>query len=89
MQSVPAAVWLGESYGVLGEEEKCRGWLEKGCVGALELMNFNPGVAHYWCGRALSGLGDVGGAVQNYRDALSRHLFYPARGEVKEGLEGL
>ncbi|MEG5017751.1 MULTISPECIES: tetratricopeptide repeat protein [unclassified Microcoleus] len=89
LQSVPAAVWLGESYRVLGEEEKCRGWLEKGCVGALELMSFNPGVAHYWCGRALSGLGDVAGAVQNYRDALGQHLFYPARGEVKEGLESL
>ncbi|MEG4230495.1 hypothetical protein QUA40_00005 [Microcoleus sp. Pol11C3] len=52
-------------------------------------MSFNPGVAHYWCGRALSGLGDVAGAVQSYRNALSRHLFYPARGEVKEALEGL
>ena len=89
LQSVPAAVWLGESYRVLGEEEKSRDWLEKGCVGALELMSFNPAVAHYWCGRALSGLGDVAGAVQNYRNALSRHLFYPVRGEVKEGLEGL
>ena len=77
------------SYGVLGEEEKSRGWLEKGCVCALELMNFNPSVGHYWSGRALSGLGDVAGAVQSYGNALSEHLFYPARGEVKEGLEGL
>jgi tetratricopeptide (TPR) repeat protein len=89
LDSVAAAVWLGESYGVLGEEEKSRGWLEKGRVCALELISFNPGVAHYWSGRALLGLGDVGGAVYSYRDALSQDLFYPARGEVKEGLEGL
>lgn len=89
LQSVPAAVWLGESYWVLGEEQKSRKWWEEACEGAKELMEFNRATAHYWRGRALAGLGDVMGASEAYCVALSRQLFYPARGEVREVLKRL
>lgn len=88
-QSVPAAVWLGESYRVLGEEDKSRQWWEEACEGAKELMKLNRATAHYWQGRALAGLGDVMGASQAYCIALSRQLLYPAHGEVKEALRRL
>jgi hypothetical protein len=89
LQSVPAAVWLGESYRVLGEEVISRKWWEEACEGAKELVDFNPGIAHYWQGRALEGLGDVMGASSAYCIALSRQLLYPAHGEVKEALKRL
>jgi len=89
LQSVPAAVWLGESYRVLGEEERSRKWWKEACEGAKELMEFNRATAHYWRGRALAGLGDVIGASEAYCVALSRQLLYPARGEVYEVLKRL
>jgi len=88
-QSIPAAVWLGESYRVLGEEQKSRHWWQEAYEGAKELMKFNRAIAHYWQGRALSGLGDVAGASEAYCIALSRQLLYPVRGEVYEALKQL
>ncbi len=88
LQSVSAAVWLGESYGVLGDEVASRKWLEKACQ-FQELMEFDPAMAGYWRGRALLGLGDVTEAVEAYRSALSRRLLYPFRGEVEEAVKRL
>jgi tetratricopeptide (TPR) repeat protein len=62
LQSVSAAVWLGESYRGLGDEVASRKWLEKACQ-FRELMEFDPAMAGYWQGRALLGLGDVTEAV--------------------------
>jgi tetratricopeptide (TPR) repeat protein len=89
LQSVSAAVWLGESYQVLGDEVASRKWLEEACQFAQELMEFDPAMACYWQGRALLGLGDVRGAVEAYRSALSRRLLYPFRGEVEEAVKRL
>ena len=88
LQSVSAAVWLGESYRVLGDEVASRKWLEKACQ-SQELMEFDPAMAWYWQGRALLGLGDVTEAVEAYRSALSRRLLYPFRGEVEEAVKRL
>ncbi len=89
LQSVSAAVWLGESYRGLGDEVASRKWLEKACQFVQELMEFDPAMAGYWQGRALLGLGDVQGAVEAYRSALSRRLLYPFRGEVESALKRL
>lgn len=89
LRSVPAAVWLGESYQALGDERCSRRWWEEGCLRAKTLMEFNPATAYYWQSRALSALGDGTGAKQAYRNALSEQLLYPARGEVKAILKGL
>lgn len=88
LQSVSAAVWLGESYGVLGDEVASRKWLEKACQ-SQELMEFDPAMAGYWQGRALLNLGDVREAVEAYRSALSRRLLYPFRGEVEAAVKRL
>jgi tetratricopeptide (TPR) repeat protein len=88
LQSVSAAVWLGESYRGLGDEVASRKWLEKACQ-SRELMEFDPAMACYWQGRALLGLGDVTEAVEAYRSALSRRLLYPFRGEVEEVVKRL
>jgi len=88
MQLVPAAVWLGESYRVLGDDGASRKWWKEACLQAQELMTFNPATADYWRGRALEGFGDTLG-MQAYRSALSQQLFYPARGEVEETLKRL
>ncbi|MBD0344772.1 MAG: tetratricopeptide repeat protein [Coleofasciculus sp. Co-bin14] len=89
LQSVSAAVWLGESYRVLEDEVASRKWLEQACQFAQELMEFDPAMVCYWQGRALSGLGDVQGAVEAYRSALRRQLLYPFRGEVESALKRL
>lgn len=89
LQSVPAAVWLGESYRALGDEGQSRKWWEEGCDRAKALMEYNPTTAYYWQGRALLALGDVRAARKAYRSGLSGHLLYPARGEVKEALPDL
>ena len=89
LQSVSAAVWLGESYRGLGDEVASRKWLEKACLFAQELMEFDPAMAGYWQGRALLGLGDVREAVEAYRSAMSRRLLYPFRGEVEEAVKRL
>ena len=52
-------------------------------------MEFDPAIACYWQGRALLGLGDVRGAMQAYKSALSRRLLYPFRGEVEEAVKRL
>ncbi|MEG4811467.1 tetratricopeptide repeat protein [Microcoleus sp. F8-D3] len=88
LQSVSAAVWLGESYRGLGDEVASRKWLEKACQ-SQELMEFDPAMAGYWQGRALLGLGDVTEAVEAYRSALKRRLLYPFRGEVEEAVKRL
>jgi tetratricopeptide (TPR) repeat protein len=88
-RSVSAAVWLGESYQVLGDVINSGKWLEIGCDRAQKLMEFNPAAAYYWQGRALEKLGDRIGAVLAYQTVLSQHLLYPARSEVKEALKKL
>jgi tetratricopeptide (TPR) repeat protein len=89
LQSVSAAVWLGEGYRGLGDEVASRKWLEKACLFAQELMEFDPAMACYWQGRALLGLGDGREAVEAYRSGLSRRLLYPFRGEVEEAVKRL
>ncbi|HEY9802411.1 MAG TPA: tetratricopeptide repeat protein [Leptolyngbyaceae cyanobacterium] len=89
LQSVPAAVWLGESYGVLKDVNASKGWWEVACEGCQELRAFNPAMADYWLGRVLAGLGDRLGAIQAYESAVSKQLLYPARGEVEKNLQGL
>lgn len=89
LQSVPAAVWLGESYAVLGDVAASKQWWEAACEGCQELRALNPTVADYWLGRALAGLGDRLGAIQADEGALSQQLLYPARGEVKRDLKRL
>jgi tetratricopeptide (TPR) repeat protein len=88
-RSLPAAVWLGESYQALGDDVNSRKWLEIGCDRAQELMDFNPTIARYWQGRALDRLGNVMDAMQAYQTALNQHILYPAYGEVKEALKRL
>lgn len=87
--SVSAAVWLGESYGVLGDEAASREWWETACQQALALIDFDPATVSYWLGKALQGLGDVSGAAYAYQRALSQQLLYPFRGEAEEGLKRL
>lgn len=89
LQSVPAAVWLGESYRVLGDDGASRQWCEEACVGSEKLRLFNPAIADYWLGRALEGLGDTLGAIQTYRSALSQQLLYPAHKEIQDALKRL
>ncbi len=89
LSSVSAAVWLGESYRVLGDEAASRRCWEEACQQALELMAVEQAMAHYWQGRALSGLGDGLGAMEAYRSALSQQLLYPTRGEVEGALKRL
>jgi tetratricopeptide (TPR) repeat protein len=89
LQSVPAAVWLGESYQVLRDVGASKGWWEAACEGCQELRALNPAAADYWLGRALLGLGDKSGARRAYKSALSQQLLYPARGEVEKILQRL
>ena len=89
LQSVPAAVWLGESYRVLGDDAASQRRWEEASQRAKELMEFDQATAHYWQGRALSGLGEWLGAMEAYRTALSQQLLYPARGEVQSALKQL
>lgn len=89
LQSVPAAVWLGESYGVLRDVAASKRWWEAACQGCQELRDFNPAIADYWLGRSLVGLGDRLGAIQAYESALSQQLLHPTRGEVEKILKGL
>lgn len=89
LQSLPAAVWLGESYRVLGDVgASLRSW-EAACEGSQELREFNPTMADYWLGRALVGLGDRLGAIKAYESALSQQLLYPTREEVEKTLKRL
>lgn|GEM_PF-4525323 len=81
--SVSAAVWLGKSYQVLGGERASRRCWQEACQLVKELMEFNPATAYYWQGRVLEELGDGLGAMEAYRNALTQHLLYPARKEVK------
>ena len=89
LQSVPAAVWLGESYRVLGDAKASQRWLKVAGEGCQELRAFNRAAADYWLGRTLVGLKDKLGAIQAYESALSQQLLYPARGEVEKILQRL
>ncbi len=89
LQSVPAAVWLGESYQVLGDVGATKRSWEATSEGSQELRAFNPTMADYWLGRALVGLGDRLGAIQAYESALRQELLYPNRGEVEKTLRRL
>jgi tetratricopeptide (TPR) repeat protein len=89
LQSVPAAVWLGDSYRVLGDTPTSRHWWERACQESQLLRAFNPVMADYWLGRALEGLGDTLGAIQTYQSALSQQLLYPAHKEIQDALNRL
>ncbi|MBU7586674.1 MAG: hypothetical protein KAF91_28070 [Nostoc sp. TH1S01] len=89
LQSVPAAVWLGESYLVLKDAKASKQWWEVAGERCQELKAFNPAMADYWLGRVLAGLGDRLGAIKAYESALSQQLLYPARGEVEKSLQRL
>ncbi|MCL1466592.1 tetratricopeptide repeat protein [Argonema galeatum] len=86
--SVPAAVWLGESYRALRDVGASK-WWKVAVEGCQELREFNPAMADYWLGRALAGLGDRLGAMKAYESALSQQLLYPAHGEVEKSLRRL
>ncbi|NET59296.1 MAG: tetratricopeptide repeat protein [Symploca sp. SIO2E6] len=53
--SVPAAVWLLESYRVLGNTAASRKWLAEAKVRSQQLLEFDPATAYYWQRRALEG----------------------------------
>ena len=89
LQSLSAAVWLGESYQVLLDDAASRKWWEEACLQAKKLMTFSPATANYWQGRALEGLGDTLGAMEAYRNALNLQLFYPPRREVEAAVKRL
>ncbi|MEG3839048.1 tetratricopeptide repeat protein [Microcoleus sp. herbarium14] len=89
LQLVPVAVWLGESYRMLGDVGASKRWWQVACEGSQKLRAFNPTMADYWLGRALVGLGDRLGAIEAYESALSKQLLYPARGEVEKILRRL
>lgn len=89
LQSLPAAVWLGESYRELKDVGASRRWWEAACEGCQELKAFNPAIADCWLGRALVGLGDRLGAIEAYESALSQELLHPTRGEVEKSLKRL
>ncbi len=82
LQLVPAAVWLAESYRVLGDAGASKRWWEAGCEGCQKLTAFNPATADCWLGRVFVGLGDIG-AIKAYESALRQQLLYPAREEVE------
>ncbi len=86
LQFVPTAVWLAESYQVLGDVAASQRWWKVAGEGCQELKAFNGAMADYWLGRALVGLRDKLGAIQAYESALSQQLLYPARGEVEKSL---
>jgi len=50
--SVPAAVWLLESYRVLGDERASRKWLQEANKRSQQLIEFAPVTADYWQRRA-------------------------------------
>ena len=83
VQSVSAAVWLGENYQALGDDGMSRKWCEKACDLAEELRYFDPVMADYWQGRAFESLGDLRGAVEAYGKALNGQLLFPVRGDVE------
>ncbi len=89
LQSVPATVWLAQSYRALGDVATSKRWWEVAGEGCRELKPFNPAVADCWLGRALAELGDRLGAIEAYESALSQHLLYPAREEVEKILRRL
>jgi tetratricopeptide (TPR) repeat protein len=89
LQSVPAAVWLAQSYRALGDVAASQRWWEAACEGCQELRAFNPAVADCWLGRALVGLGDRLGAIEAYESALRQQLLYPDRGDVEKMLRRL
>jgi tetratricopeptide (TPR) repeat protein len=89
LQSVPAGVWLGESYQMLGDDGASRHWWQEACHAAEKLLEFYPTTAYYWQGRALEGLGDTLGAMKVYQSALSQEILYPAHREVEGALKRL
>ena len=89
LSPVSGLVWRAESYHALGDEVASRRWWEKACQLGMELIEFDPAMAYYWQGRALEGLGDVKGAMQAYRSALSQSLLYPLRGEAETAMKRL
>ncbi|MEM7065221.1 MAG: tetratricopeptide repeat protein [Cyanobacteria bacterium P01_B01_bin.77] len=73
--SVPAVVWLGESYGGLEQEASYRKWLQL-AVQLSENADGDCAISHYWHGRALYGLGEIAEAREIYQQALNHYLPY-------------
>jgi RNA polymerase sigma factor (sigma-70 family) len=88
MQSIPAALWLGDSYWAVGETAEARRWWTKVTHLTCQLRPTHPVMAHYWQGKAWLALGQETRAYQAFHAALHRHLFYPARQEVQDCLKG-
>lgn len=86
---VAAAIRLGESSRLLGDERRARAWFEEAAQKALALTALCPPLAHYRQGQALDALGDIVGAMQGYRAALDSQLLYPERQEAKRNLHFL
>ncbi len=89
VQSVPAAMWLGESYQALGEYATSQDWFQSAIERAKKLMDFNPAMAYYWQGKALEALEDVTAAKWAYQQALNLHLLYPTCWAVNKTLKKL
>ena len=83
VQSVSAAVWLGETYQAFEEDGISRKCWEKAWDLAEELRYFDPVMADYWQGRVFECLGNLKGAVEAYALALNGQLLFPVRGEVE------
>ena len=89
VQSVSAAVWLGESYQALGDDEMSQKWWHKACDLAEKIRFYDPVMADYWQGIAFEYLGVFTAAVEAYGRALSGQLLFPVRVEVKAALKRL
>jgi RNA polymerase sigma factor (sigma-70 family) len=88
MQSIPAALWLGDSYWAVGKAAEAHRWWTKVTHLSCELRPTYPAMAHYWQGKAWMALGQQKQAHQAFHAALHWHLFYPARQEVQAHLKG-
>ncbi|NET59643.1 MAG: tetratricopeptide repeat protein [Symploca sp. SIO2E6] len=86
LSSVPAAIWLGESYQALEDYSSSQHWWTQAAQRAPKLRQFNPAIADYWQGKALEALGDVTGAQQAYQSAINQQLLHPINGKVKLAL---
>jgi tetratricopeptide (TPR) repeat protein len=87
--SVPAAVWLGQSYQTLGEDAKSRFWWEQAYEQAKKLTDLDPAMAYYWSGKVLAALGEKQQAQEAYQTALNYQLLYPIVPKVNKALSQL
>ncbi|HEY7710959.1 MAG TPA: tetratricopeptide repeat protein [Candidatus Entotheonella sp.] len=85
--AAPAALWLGESYDVLGAAQQSRTWWETAVQRARYLSGLTPAMGHYWQGKAFAALGQKTNARRAYWMALRHHVLHPSHREVKEALK--